>query len=881
MYVGYDQLRHEANGRPYAAGSHFFYGWRQLEPWIGNYRWGILDGELAAVEPGKQVILRVVVRCQDENGEDTCAPEWTLEDSADPVLVDVDPGLCGPQIEARRRRMNYLNKRVREAYFDFIAALGKHYRSDPRVSAVEIGIGYAGEPVPWPATRTECDKDAQETAYRNKTGYSEESWTQYHKDVISAYVRAFQGQKTLLTITNASYAEKLRYQVVDHAVKNGVGLLITSLHSDFFSNRGTFLECWGAITDPAFTNLSPAAANAYRTHWAPLLVNRDRVPIGFEFNNRFDSSGRVSDVEAFTYWSMLNGLDKGADYILPFSDPLDSLGFAVGMGNIDFPEIWQEFDRYAGRDAFDTPDVWIAFHSPWKTSNTWCPDIYDYSWYLTSELETLPYVTPEEQEVVNQIDLATGAFDVGPGWDRRRYYARTTADVWPVFNLDVDDDFMFGGRNEVVVEVTYFDHDGGGEWALYYDSVEGEKLAGVVTLAGSNTWQQTIFRLDDARFANSLPPFHPASRAPGFDLRLDRVDDRDDIFHMVKVVPANLLPTPTPTPTFTRTPTPNPYAVHRLLRQGQGYRGVIDTTISAWERDRSFGAAPTIDIRVGNILSGLIRFDLSSIPADAQLQRAALVLTRLAGPGETATNTPHVDLSVYRALQPWNDAATYNNFAPGRTWQVPGALGPGDAEQVPLSSIVALAGTTVKLDVTSAVRLWLANPSANHGLILRGQSPVNIAYRFASSEYENIALRPALELFYRLPTPTPTATPTPTTTPTPTATPTPSPTSTPSPTATPTSTPTPTATPTPTGTPTPTSTATATPTRSPTPTQSPTPVSTPSPTPTPTPFARVTALRAPVRSGPGLNYPVLDTLPRNRILPVFGRDTTSGWLIYC
>ncbi len=98
---------------------------------------------------------------------------------------------------------------------------------------------------------------------------------------------------------------------------------------------------------------------------------------------------------------------------------------------------------------------------------------------------------------------------------------------------------------------------------------------------------------------------------------------------------------------------------------------------------------------------------------------------------------------------------------------------------------------------------------------------------------------------------------------------TPGPTATPTPTAVPTATPT--ATPTPTAAPTLTPTATATPTASPTPTA----------TPAPLPVARVGQAGVNIRSGPGLNYPVLEVAEAERRLNVIGRNAAGGWWQVC
>ncbi|MEJ5198537.1 MAG: SH3 domain-containing protein, partial [Anaerolineae bacterium] len=100
-------------------------------------------------------------------------------------------------------------------------------------------------------------------------------------------------------------------------------------------------------------------------------------------------------------------------------------------------------------------------------------------------------------------------------------------------------------------------------------------------------------------------------------------------------------------------------------------------------------------------------------------------------------------------------------------------------------------------------------------------------------------------------------------------------TATPGPTATHTVTPWPTPTPTATATatPSPTATATASPTASPTPTLT--------PTPAPSPIVRVAAGGVNVRSGAGLEYPILEVAEEGRVLTVIGRNATGGWWQVC
>ncbi len=781
MYVAYDQGRLSANELDYARGSHVFISWRRIEDNPrGYYDWSWIDEPLAKLAPGKKAIIRLVPRCRDVASSlgglrDACTPMWTL--NYDPIIEKDAP--CN----APSRRINFLNTVVKQGLIDLIQAMGDRYRDDDRIAAVEIGIGYGGEPVPWPhSSVVVCDVDAQREAYLSRSEYAlpARAWSQYHKDIIGAYVDAFQGKKQLLTIINSYYAERYRADVIRYAVNHGVGLVITSLRSDYNANRGSgnHVCYWGFITEPGFDNDSETANAAYITQWAPLVANKGRVPIGMEFNNRHDITGRIPPAgEAFTRWSMLNALDKGADYVLPFNDAKEV------PGNVRHKDVWRFFNRYAGRNARNTPDVWIAFRSSWK-ERAWCPDVYDYSWYLRSELETLPYADAESQDRVDIIDFATGAFDIGPKTDWRYYYSRTTADVWPVFNLDIDDAFLYGGVNDVVVAVTYFDHDRGGKWALYYDSASGEKLAGEVSLTGSNTWKTATFELPDARFANGLPPFSADSRAPGFDLRLDRADAIDDLFNMVSVSPKGGTPSPTPTPTPTSTPRPSERTMR--FQQGlDGYRGVVDTYINAWRPDSAFSRKSVLAIRVENVMSSLLHFDMRQAPAGSKVLEATLHLKRV------DPRIPTVHLDIFALRRPWNESATYRMATEKEAWQKQGALGPMDVDPEPLNdkSVTVPPDGVAEFDLTDIVQKWIDDPTQNYGVIIRGKSDANKQYSFGSSDARKLAQRPYLEVRFLLPAPQPTPSPTTTATASPTPSHTATPTQTPNPTPTPTPTP--------------------------------------------------------------------------------------------
>lgn len=207
-----------------------------------------------------------------------------------------------------------------------------------------------------------------------------------------------------------------------------------------------------------------------------------------------------------------------------------------------------------------------------------------------------------------------------------------------------------------------------------------------------------------------------------------------------------------------------------------------------------------------NVQQPLVRFDLSSIPANASVQSAEVRLYQ-----EFSSGLVSVTLSLARVGASWTEyGVTFNTRPP----------------------LYLVSSTTVGLlegwkswDATALVSAWLAGTYSNYGVGITGPVTGNLWLRRFSSRQGGFA--PRLVVTYVLPTPTPTITPTPSHTPTRTPTVTPTPTWTP--TRTPTITPTPTRTPTLSPTPTPTRTPTGTPSATPTPTRTPTPTPTGSP----------------------------------------------------
>jgi hypothetical protein len=255
-------------------------------------------------------------------------------------------------------------------------------------------------------------------------------------------------------------------------------------------------------------------------------------------------------------------------------------------------------------------------------------------------------------------------------------------------------------------------------------------------------------------------------------------------------------PTRTPTPGVSPTQTPTAFPSGRntvTLQQGiQGYLGTKDSFISAWSPTANFVYQANLIVKNDGVYSGLLRFDLSSLPPAATINRATLRLYAYYRDREGT-----FDLQLYRVLRPWADAeASWNQASAVQSWGLPGVNDIlTDREAEPLAVLpVSVLNVWYEADVTALLSTWASNPESNRGILLRGLGQLSLMYHFASGNHPITSLHPQLVIDYSapvLPTPTPgtatataTATRTPTLTPTPTRTATSPPTITPTPTRT-------------------------------------------------------------------------------------------------
>jgi len=190
---------------------------------------------------------------------------------------------------------------------------------------------------------------------------------------------------------------------------------------------------------------------------------------------------------------------------------------------------------------------------------------------------------------------------------------------------------------------------------------------------------------------------------------------------------------------------------HSVIFQPNGQTGVdamIGNCVECNYINSNYGTHPDFlaaaATNKGNISYGrsLIYFDLSSIPANAEILEARLSLYSINSPGNGSHRT--LDGSnesvIQKVTSPWDEMTVTWNNQPTST----------DENQVFVPASTAGIQDYPNIDVSNLIRDLHANPAINYGL--KFSLVTEQHYRqlvFASSDYSDSTKRPKLEVIYK------------------------------------------------------------------------------------------------------------------------------------
>jgi hypothetical protein len=175
-----------------------------------------------------------------------------------------------------------------------------------------------------------------------------------------------------------------------------------------------------------------------------------------------------------------------------------------------------------------------------------------------------------------------------------------------------------------------------------------------------------------------------------------------------------------------------------------GYDGTRDTKLLSNEADTNFGSDTRLELDGGPDETSLLYWDLAAIPGGSTVQSVDITIN--------ITEISGASYEIYDVKQAWKeDEATWNIFASGQGWQVPGASGDSDKGNTPFGypdgNNTGLATFSLNAAGVAMVQSWIDDPSTNHGFILQDYSAGN-SMDFTSRETATIAERPKITITY-------------------------------------------------------------------------------------------------------------------------------------
>jgi RHS repeat-associated protein len=193
----------------------------------------------------------------------------------------------------------------------------------------------------------------------------------------------------------------------------------------------------------------------------------------------------------------------------------------------------------------------------------------------------------------------------------------------------------------------------------------------------------------------------------------------------------------------------------------------VDTYLLSSSPNANYGTSADMGIGENNNATNkyarsLIKFDLSSLPADANIVSATLSLwTSIDVSGNNSA------VNVYRLKVPFSETqANWNRSATGINWQTAGAAGVNDRESAAIGSVQISASEPLNTEKQialdpSKVQEMADGAFTNNGFLLAMDAELNNRFDFKTSDTTTASQRPMLTIQYMSPSSAPPPTPDP------------------------------------------------------------------------------------------------------------------------
>jgi hypothetical protein len=161
-----------------------------------------------------------------------------------------------------------------------------------------------------------------------------------------------------------------------------------------------------------------------------------------------------------------------------------------------------------------------------------------------------------------------------------------------------------------------------------------------------------------------------------------------------------------------------------------------DTYLDATKPDNIFGATNRLYVRANNSADyrALLRYDLSAIPANADITGAKLYLTG----NNTASDQV---IYVYRVTAPWSEGTTT-----WQSWTNPG--GDFDSSLAYALFVPTQANCALEIDLTDLVQQWVDGSLPNYGVLLYATGSDRSFSFYSKDDPANIERAPKLNVTY-------------------------------------------------------------------------------------------------------------------------------------